>query len=145
MGKPVNNGQIMGIRTGNPKGRPIGAKNARSVARTKVLEEAEVKMRAVIANMFDGDAHMLLISVYKDLDQPLPVRIDAAKAAIRYEVPALATMEYKKDEKQFAAEQAAEAEKLANMDIKEVARRIAFIFAEAQHQPTKSSPESRVH
>lgn len=69
----------------------------------------------------------------------------ASNAAAPYIHPKLTAVEYKKDEKQFAAEQAAEAEKLANMDIKEVARRIAFIFAEAQHQPTKSSPESRVH
>lgn len=69
----------------------------------------------------------------------------ASQTAAPYVHPRLTAVEYKKDEKQHAEEQAAEAAKLANMDIKEVARRIAFIFAEAQHQPTKSSPESRVH
>ena len=42
---------------------------------------------------FDGDALAYLMSVYKDPLKPENLRIDAAKAAIRYERPALAPVE----------------------------------------------------
>jgi hypothetical protein len=66
----------MGKRTGNPRGRPKGAKSSRTVE-----------------TAFDGDAHELLMAVYKDTSHPLLTRIDAAKAAIGYEKPRLQAIE----------------------------------------------------
>jgi len=40
---------------------------------------------------FDGDALAWLRSVYQNIEMPVAVRNDAAKAAIRFEIPALAT------------------------------------------------------
>ena len=76
----------------------------------------------------------------------MPIRVDAAKASIRYEIPALATVETKQDPQQFAAERAA---KIAAMDVTEVARRIAFIFAAATREKSNANqprpePEARV-
>jgi hypothetical protein len=42
---------------------------------------------------FEGDAHAFLMGVYKDTRIDIEKRIDAAKAAIRYEKPALSTIE----------------------------------------------------
>jgi hypothetical protein len=38
---------------------------------------------------FKGDAHAFLMMVYKDPSLPLALRLDAAKAAITFEKPAL--------------------------------------------------------
>lgn len=132
----------MGKRTGKPKGRPKGAKNLKSEAHRKLVESTAEKLRATIPNMFDGTSHMLLMSIYKDMDQPMPVRLDAAKAAIRYETPALASIESKKNEDQFAEEQKA---KYADMDVIEIARRVAFCLAEADRLQAKEQPEQRTH
>jgi hypothetical protein len=48
---------------------------------------SEVVEHALGASAFTGDAHAFLTSVYKDQQQPLVMRIDAAKAAIGYEKP----------------------------------------------------------
>jgi type III secretory pathway component EscU len=70
-------------------GRPKGSKNKRSALLMGATSEAvEVAMRR-IPNAFKGDAHAFLCILYKDEDQPMPVRIDAAKAAIAYEKPKL--------------------------------------------------------
>jgi hypothetical protein len=119
----------MGKRTGKPRGRPKGSKNIRSVEREELLEKVSEKMKEAVPNLFTGDAHMLLMAIYRDPEQPLPVRIDAAKAAIRYEVPALASVETKQDPDQFEAERQ---RKIASMDVVEIARRVAFVFAEAR-------------
>ena len=50
-------------------------------------------MAAQIQSAFEGDALAFLMSVYKDPSKPENVRIDAAKAAIRYERPPLAPVE----------------------------------------------------
>jgi hypothetical protein len=42
-----------------------------------------------------GDAHALLIRVYKDPAQPLALRVDCAKAALPYEKRRLARVEVK--------------------------------------------------
>lgn len=42
---------------------------------------------------FEGDAHALLVSVYKNKTYDMPLRLDAAKAAISYEKPKLASIE----------------------------------------------------
>lgn len=45
-----------------------------------------------IPNAFKWDAHALLCAVYKDPRYPIARRIDAAKAAISYEKPSLASI-----------------------------------------------------
>jgi hypothetical protein len=42
-----------------------------------------------------GDAHALLMTVYKDLKQPIGLRMEPAKAALPYEKPVLASIENK--------------------------------------------------
>lgn len=80
----------MGIRTGNPRGRPKGARNKRTEAVIEAAEAAAAQIAEALPGAFDGDAHALLMLVYKDPAHEWPLRIDAAKAAIRFEKPALA-------------------------------------------------------
>jgi type II secretory pathway component PulM len=49
----------------------------------------------VLHSVFHGDAHALLMTVYKDLKQPIGLRMEAAKAALPYEKPRLASIENK--------------------------------------------------
>lgn len=82
------------IGQGKPgPGRPKGSKSRRTI-------EAEAEMRRMaeavadsIPNAFRGDALALLVSVYKDTRLSLEMRIDAAKSAIRFERPMLASTE----------------------------------------------------
>lgn len=83
----------MGIRTGNPRGRPKGARNKRTEEVIKATEEVATALEGAIPNAFTGDAHALLMAVYKDPGKEWQLRIDAAKAAIRYEKPALNTVD----------------------------------------------------
>lgn len=43
---------------------------------------------------FKGDAHALLVAVYRDTWLPLPIRIDAAKAAVKFEKTVLAATSF---------------------------------------------------
>jgi hypothetical protein len=56
------------------------------------MQAAAVKIAEVLPDAFAGDAHMLLQAVYKDRSNPVQLRIDAAKAAIKFEKPALAAV-----------------------------------------------------
>jgi hypothetical protein len=78
-----------GIKTG---GRQKGTKNRKTV----LLEEKGRKTLAEVlgANAFEGDAHSLLIAIYKDGSMPIGLRLDAAKAAVRYEKPTLAAVQH---------------------------------------------------
>ena len=87
----------MGKRTGNPRGRPPGSKSARTVEREKAMAEAAKAVEGTLPEAFTGDAHTLLMTVYKDLTKPIDLRVDAAKAAIRYEKPALSAVEAQVD------------------------------------------------
>jgi hypothetical protein len=80
---------VQGIKTG---GRQKGTKNRKTV----LLEEKGRKTFAGVlgADAFEGDAHSLLIAIYKDGSMPIGLRLDAAKAAVRYEKPALAAVEH---------------------------------------------------
>jgi len=73
---------VKGRKTG---GRKAGTRNRRTVESERAATEAARKISATIKGAFEGDAHELLMAVYKDPDQPLQVRIDAAKAALPYE------------------------------------------------------------
>lgn len=74
-------------------GRPAGSKSKR----TRELEErgrqAAAAIEAAIGAPFPGDALAFLQTIYRDPAQALDLRIDAAKAAVRYERPALASIE----------------------------------------------------
>lgn len=84
----------MGKRTGNPRGRPKGAKSRFTKEREQRLEETKQRVsEALGVALFSGDAHELLMLTYKDMGLPLDTRLDAAKAAIPYEKPKLASME----------------------------------------------------
>jgi hypothetical protein len=84
----------MGKRTGNPRGRPKGAKSTRTVEREAAMQEAAKKAaEALGVEAFGGDAHALLMMIYKNTAHPIELRVDAAKAAIGYEKPRLATVD----------------------------------------------------
>jgi len=65
-----------------------------------MAENAE-RIRQVFGdNAFEGDAHAFLMAVYKNPEAEFAHRLDAAKAAIRYEKPSLASIEAKMDVEQ---------------------------------------------
>jgi hypothetical protein len=83
---------------GTPKtgGRQRGTKNKRTLAFEYALADTATKITGALgADAFDGDAHALLMAIYKDAAQPIELRMDAAKAAIGYEKPRLAAVEGK--------------------------------------------------
>ena len=61
------------------------------------MAQAAQVIEAALPDAFAGDAHSLLVAIYKDVSRPIELRIDAAKAAIRYETPALAAVEHSTD------------------------------------------------
>jgi hypothetical protein len=69
--------------------------NARTVEREVAMQEAAARIADALPEAFDGDAHSLLMAVYKDVARPIELRVDAAKAAIRYEKPSLASVDLK--------------------------------------------------
>jgi hypothetical protein len=84
----------MGKQTGKPRGRPKGAKNRHTIEREEAIAEAAAEtQKALGIRAFEGDAHALLMLVYKDTAQPLDLRLDAAKAAIGYEKPKLSAVD----------------------------------------------------
>lgn len=74
-------------------GRKPGSKSKITREREQATAEAAKALEGVIPEAFTGDAHSLLMAVYKDPRNDIEVRIDAAKAAIRYEKPALSSVE----------------------------------------------------
>jgi hypothetical protein len=83
----------IGKKTG---GRVKGSKNRR----TRQIEAAskatvDAVTEALGEQAFDGNAHAVLVAVYKDLKNPVELRVDAAKAAIRFEMPALSSVDQK--------------------------------------------------
>jgi hypothetical protein len=77
-----------GHKTG---GRQKGSKNKSTI----LLQQRGREALARGPTSYDGDAHALLIAVYKDESQPIELRVEAAKAAIRFEKPALAALNAK--------------------------------------------------
>jgi len=80
---------------GQPKsgGRQIGSLNKRTKELEAKATAAAQIIGAAIEGAFEGDAHALLMTIYKDPKQDIDLRIEAAKAAIRYEKPALAAID----------------------------------------------------
>ena len=64
-------------------GRKAGTPNKRTMERENAARETVTKvtqaMTAAELEPFHGDAHALLITVYKDPSQPMDLRLDAAK------------------------------------------------------------------
>ena len=56
-----------------------------------MVEAAQHLTDAIGEGAFAGDAHALLVAVYKNPAHDWDLRVDAAKAAVRYEKPALAS------------------------------------------------------
>jgi hypothetical protein len=75
-----------GTRVG---GRQRGTKNRRTVEREQAQADAAERITAAIPDAFEGDAHALLVAVYKDPQHDWHLRVDAAKGAIGYEKPKL--------------------------------------------------------
>lgn len=108
----------LGKKTG---GRKKGSRNKRTAARAEAVAEVAQTIAAQVAGAFEGDAHALLMAVYKDPAIELELRIDCAKAAIRYEKPSLAAIEHTgKDGKPIEVEEV--------VTELELARRIAFLL-----------------
>lgn len=79
--------------TGNPPGRPRGAKNRRTREVEAAAFEAAERIGLAVPDAFTGDAHAFLMAIYKDPRQPVELRLEAAGKAIRYEKPALASVD----------------------------------------------------
>jgi hypothetical protein len=73
-------------------GRPNGAKNKRTEEREEAMLQVAEQLAEVLPQCFTGDAHALLMTIYKDERQDLAVRLDAAGKAIGYEKPRLAAV-----------------------------------------------------
>lgn len=79
-------------------GRKPGVKSKRTKEREQAMSEAAERLNESLGEgSFEGDAHTLLMAIYKDMQQPLPLRLDAAKAAIGYEKPKLSSVDAKVD------------------------------------------------
>jgi hypothetical protein len=77
-----------GFKTG---GRQKGSLNTRTaLARENARQVLDSAKAALGDKMADLDAHTLLKLVYRNTDLDLAVRLDAAKAALRHEVPVMA-------------------------------------------------------
>lgn len=80
-----------GLRAG--AGRPAGTKSKRTVEREAAVKEVAERLSEVMPDAFQGDAHALLMAVYKDPMQEMKLRVNAAATAIRYEKPSLSSVE----------------------------------------------------
>jgi hypothetical protein len=76
-------------RGGGRKGTP----NRRKAALKAATKSAVDVIDEVLPDAFGGDAHALLMLVYKNPAYEISVRIDAAKAAIPYEKPRLSSVD----------------------------------------------------
>jgi hypothetical protein len=82
---------MKGLKTG---GRRKGTRNRITAEREAAVEHAQEQItQALGPTAFDGDAHAMLMTVYKDTTQPLVLRIDAAGKAIGYEKPKLSSVD----------------------------------------------------
>src|SRR5579872_3131387 len=76
-------------------GRSKGTPNKRTAALAEATERAaQVLAEELGEDCFPGDAHSLLMAVYKDKRNPVELRVDAAKAAAPYEKPRLNTVDH---------------------------------------------------
>lgn len=78
-------------------GRKKGSTGEKTIARAQRVKELAQVIEQTIPGAFLGDSHDFLMTIYKDPTQPMPLRIDAAKASIGYEKPKLAAIEHSGD------------------------------------------------
>lgn len=74
-------------------GRKPGSKNKRTKELQAEQERLASRIGEIISDPFEGDAHALLVCIYKDQSRDIALRLEAAKAAIRFEKPALGAVE----------------------------------------------------
>jgi hypothetical protein len=74
-------------------GRKPGSKNRRTAELQEAAKTAAQQISEALDCPFSGDAHALLMAVYKDQSKPMELRLDAAKAAIRFEKPSLSSID----------------------------------------------------
>lgn len=78
------------IGKGKPgPGRPKGSKNKRTIELQRRMEEAEAILQDQLENCSDLDAHATLMAIYKDMNNPVSLRLEAARAAAPFEKPKL--------------------------------------------------------
>src|SRR5262249_33371952 len=74
-------------------GRQPGSLNLRTVERQEAIAAWAAELNEIIPDAFQGDAHALLMAIYKNPRVAPAVRLDAAAKALAYEKPRLASME----------------------------------------------------
>jgi hypothetical protein len=127
-------GSVKGERRG---GRQRGVPNKRTVALARAQATASEKVtQALGPAAFDGDAHALLVSIYRDTRVTLELRLQAAKAALPHEKPRLQTiaMDVKQPRdsapfvvihRNMSPQEAAEAYAATLKDFEDTVRRVA--------------------
>ena len=70
-------------------GRPRGSKSPNTKRRHEAIKAVVAKFEATIPDVFDGDAVALMQLIYRDPRQDIGLRLDAARAAAKFERPAL--------------------------------------------------------
>jgi len=73
-------------------GRKKGQKNKLTVKRAQAMKKVARELKQHNPQLFEGDAHALMMAIYKDPKLPLSIRLDAAKAASKFEKPALSSV-----------------------------------------------------
>jgi hypothetical protein len=75
-------------------GRKAGARNKRTEELQQAMTETAAQLNEALGpKAFQGDAHALLMAIYKDTSRDIELRLDAAKAAIGFEKPKLSSVE----------------------------------------------------
>jgi hypothetical protein len=78
-----------GRKTG---GRIAGTPNRRTAETKEAIRSVVAQFEAAVPDAFIGDAVAFMQLLYRDPAQPIELRLDAAKAASRFERPALAAV-----------------------------------------------------
>jgi hypothetical protein len=73
-------------------GRQKGTPNKKTAEQKAAIKAAVEKAVGQLEEPFEGDGYAFLATVYKDKQQPIGVRMDAAKTAIAYERPRLSNV-----------------------------------------------------
>src|ERR1700746_102124 len=74
-------------------GRQKGTPNKKTAEQKAAIKAAVEKVVGRLPEVFEGDSYAFLATIYKDKQQPIGVRMDAAKTAIAYERPRLSNVE----------------------------------------------------
>ena len=69
------------------RGRPPGSRNKRNIEADKKIAEGAMTIEDAIPDAFKGDAHALLMAIYKNPMMPIQLRIEAAARALPFRSP----------------------------------------------------------